>query len=428
MTSGVERSCTHPSARRFYYGWTILGTLAFTEVVSWGILYYSFSVFLAPMQRELGWSRGVLTGAFSLALLTSGVAAVWVGRWVDRHGPRWLMTAGSIVASLLLVAWANTRSILLLYAIWTGIGIAMAAVLYEPAFVAIATWFRRYRGRALTILTFIGGFASVIFIPLTAWLIESYGWRTAALVLAAILAVTTIPLHALVPRRRPSDVGQVVDGEPGPVEPDYQPAAETSVPLRAAIRSSSFRWLATGFCLAFVANVAVTVHLIPYLLDHGHSASFAAWSAGLIGVMALPGRLIFTPLGDRVPRRFVTAGIFGVQTVAIATLLLAPTVAGVVGFVVLFGLGFGAITPARAALVAELYGTRDYGGISGVLAMFVTGARAVAPVSAGLLYTLFGRYEQTFWLLASLSLLASLAMLLIERDHAALVEASAGVA
>lgn len=414
-------------AGRFYYGWTILLALAFTEVTSWGVLYYSFSVFMAPMQRELGWSRGVLTGAFSLALLASGIAALAVGRWVDRHGPRLLMTAGSVAASLLLVAWANVRNIAALYAVWTGLGLAMAAVLYEPAFVAIATWFRRYRGRALTIITFVGGFASVIYIPVAAWLVETYGWRTAALALAAILAVTTIPPHALLLRRRPSDIGLVPDGSTEPAVPGTAPVLEASVPLRAAVHSASFRWLTTGFCLAFVVNVAVTVHLIPYLLDHGFSTGFAAWAAGLVGVMALPGRLIFTPLGDRVPRRFVTAAIFGVQTIAIATLLLVPATFGVVAFVVLFGLGFGAITPARAALVAEMYGTRDYGGISGVLALFVTGARALAPVSAGLLYTFFGRYEQTFWLLAGVSVLASLAVLLIERDRATLVATSAVV-
>ena len=83
------------------------------------------------------------------------------------------------------------------------------------------------------------------------------------------------------------------------------------------LRSASFRWLTGGFCLAFLANVAVTVHLIPYLTDHGFSSGFAATAAGLIGMLALPGRLIFTPLGGRIPRRFVAAGIFLFQTVGL---------------------------------------------------------------------------------------------------------------
>ena len=159
----------------------------------------------------------------------------------------------------------------------------------------------------------------------------------------------------------------------------------------------------------------MTVHLIPYLTDHGFSAGFAATAAGLIGTLALPGRLIFTPLGGRIPRRFVAAGIFLFQTVGLIVLVTVPSTAGVIIFVVLFGIGFGAITPARAALVAEMYGPREYGTISGVLALFVTGARAIAPVSVGLLYTFFGRYEPVFWLLIALSTLATGAVLCIER-------------
>src|SRR5215217_3512546 len=100
-------SVLSPQSSVLYYGWVLLLTLAFTELTSWGILYYGFSVFVTPMGSDLGWTRAELTGAFSLALLCSGVAGVWMGRWVDRHGPRWLMTAGSCAAALLVLAWAG---------------------------------------------------------------------------------------------------------------------------------------------------------------------------------------------------------------------------------------------------------------------------------------------------------------------------------
>ncbi|MGI8857566.1 MAG: MFS transporter [Thermomicrobiales bacterium] len=405
--------------RGFYYGWVMLLALAFTQVTSWGILYYGFSVFLKPIGSDLHWSRAAMTGAFSLALATSGVTGLFVGRWLDRHGPRLLMTVGSCAAALLLLALAMVRTIALFYLIWAAIGVAMAAISYEPAFAAIATWFVRYRSRALTIITFVGGFASVIYIPLITWLVRTQGWRAAMVILAVILAITTIPLHALVLRRRPQDLGLLPDG--GLAGSRQQTAGSTtqhselSVRARDAIHSTSFRWLTGAFFLAFLANVAVTVHLIPYLTDHGFSTGFAATAAGLIGTLALPGRLIFTPLGGRIPRRFVAAGIFLFQTIGLIVLVTVQSTAGVIIFVALFGIGFGAITPARAALVAEMYGPREYGSISGVLALFVTGARAIAPVSVGLLYTLFGRYEPVFWLLIALSTLATGAVLCIER-------------
>jgi sugar phosphate permease len=108
-------------------------------------------VFLTPMQAELGWSRADLTGAFSMALLLSGLAGIPVGRWLDRHGPRLLMTLGSCVASLLVLAWAEVERLTTFYLIWGGLGVTLAAVLYEPAFFVVAAWFVRQRGRALTV-------------------------------------------------------------------------------------------------------------------------------------------------------------------------------------------------------------------------------------------------------------------------------------
>lgn len=400
---------------RIYYGWIMLLALAFAQPTSWGIAYYSFSVMLKPIQLDTGWSTAALTGAFSLSLLCSGAAALFVGRWLDRHGPRALMTAGSIAASLLILALAVVHHLVIFYVIWAAIGLVSAAILYEPAFATIANWFVRYRNRALTIITFVGGFASVIYAPLIAWLIRQHGWRMAYLILAIILAVCTIPVHAIFLRRRPEDLGLEPDGGPGPRTETAQPAAvDRSIPAKTAVHSPSFRWLTAAFCLTLFANVAVTVHLIPFLLDRGFSSGFAATAAGAVGIMALPGRLVFTPLGGRIPRRFVAAAIFVLQALAIAALITLDATAGVVLFVVLFGMGFGAITPARASLVADLYGRKEYGTISGTMMLFVTGARSLAPVSAGILLGAFGSYVPVFWILAGISVLATACVLLIE--------------
>lgn len=409
--------------RPIYYGWILVVALALTETTSFGVLYYAFSVFITPMRQELGWSTEQLTGAFSLALLISGLAAVPVGRWLDRHGPRLLMTVGSIVATLLVVAWARVESLTAFYLLWVGIGLAMAAVLYEPAFAVVATWFIRGRSRALTILTFLAGFASVIYIPLAGWLVATQGWRTALLILAIILGVGTIPIHALLLRRRPADLGLAPDGLPlttaDPTQAQGQaPGTERSLRPREALRERTFWWITASFFLTMLANTAVTVHLIPYLLDRGYGPGFAATAAGLIGALALPGRLIFTPLGGIWDRRIVTSLIFLLQTVSLVVLLLVASSAGVVLFVILFGAGFGAITPARAALIADYYGAAHYGTINSIVALFFTAARALAPVGAGFLYARTGNYEPVFWLLAGISGAASLTILLAEQRDA----------
>ena len=122
------------------YRWVIVSTLSVTETISWGIVYYAFGILLAPMEREMGWSRAESTAAFSIALLVSAICAVPAGRWVDRGGARLMMTLGSCAGTGLLVTWARVESLPALYLIWAAVGVTMAAVLYEPAFAVLAKW------------------------------------------------------------------------------------------------------------------------------------------------------------------------------------------------------------------------------------------------------------------------------------------------
>jgi len=406
------RALVRPLSERVYYGWVMLGAISVTEVVSWGILYYAFAVFVAPMQAELGWSRVAITGAYSLALLCSGLAAVPVGRWLDQHGPRALMTTGSIVGSLLLLAWSQVEHLWIFYLIMAGIGMSTAAVLYEPAFAIVATWFRKRRGRALTVLTFFGAWASFIFIPLSNWLVVMFGWRFAVLTLAGILAVVTILPHALVLRHRPQDLGLLPDGAAADTPTQAHAGAdERSMSAHAALREAGFWWLTFAFAVSTFATVALTVHLIPYLVERGHTPAFAATVAGLFGLMSLAGRLIIGPLGDRYARRWVTAGLMGMQLAGLVVLAAAPTSAGALIYVALFGAGSGTLTIMRAALLAERYGPAHYGSINGALSLALTGARTLAPIGAGALAALLGGYPALLWILAGLSTAGVVALL-----------------
>jgi MFS family permease len=388
-----------------YYGWILVYTLSITQTVSWGILYYAFTVFIVPMEKELGWTRAELSGAFSLSLVIGGVSGLFVGRWLDKHGSRLLMTGGSVLATLLVAAWAVVDNLLNFYLIWVGLGLAASAVLYEPAFAVITVWFRQKRGRALTVLTFIAGFASVIFLPLTEWLVSSFGWRNALWVLAGGLAIITIPLHALVLRRNPEDMGFLPDGEPlADGNPTLPP--EISLSMREARRESVFWWLTLSFSLNMLIVVSISVHLVPYLQDSKFDSGFAAAAVGFIGVMAMPGRLIFNLLAERFPRTLLTSLIFTSQTISLLFLLLIPGAAGVWLFVIFYGAGFGAITPMRAGLVAELYGRKFYATISGVLTLFTTVARAFGPLGTGIAYDITGSYIPVFWFLTVVSVLA----------------------
>jgi MFS family permease len=401
LASGVGRG-----RRR---GWLLVATLAASETTAYGVLAYAFGVFLVPMQQELGWSRTALTGAYSLAIIVSGVAAIPVGRWLDRHGARALMTTGAGAASLLVFAWAQVSDLAAFYAIWVGIGLAMAAVLYEPAFAVIASWYRdaAQRNRALLGLTVIAGFASVIYVPLAGWLVQTHGWRHALVVLAALLAVLTVLPNATLPGRRPDQLDRPADGRGTVPTAADEPAG---VPLRRALGDQALWWLAAALVAATLATTTVTVHLVAYLHEQQYSAAFAAAWTGLLGAGSVGGRILVTVLGRRWPLATVTAVVFAGQALAVALLLGLPGPAGVVGFVALFGLGVGLISLTRAALVADLYGVAAYASINGVLALPLTLARAAAPVAAAALHTATGSYRLVMIAVALCSLVASLAM------------------
>ena len=168
----------------------------------------------------------------------TGLGGVVVGRWLDRWGARWVMTAGSLLGATSVLAWSQAQGLAQLYLAFVGIGLASAAVLYEPAYAVINTWFRRDRPRALLTLTVVAGFASTIFLPTSQLLIEGVGWRAALLVLAGVVALCALP-HALLLRRAPADLGTVPDGR---VVPPPRRRRERSVrPPRPTVRPSTTR-------------------------------------------------------------------------------------------------------------------------------------------------------------------------------------------
>ena len=391
-----------------FYGWTIVWTLAVTETVSWGILFYAFAVFLVPMQHELGWSTPEITGAYSLALLVAMAASPPVGRWLDRAGPRVPMTLGAILGTVLVLAWSRVESLPAFYAIWAGIGVALALTLYEPAFAVVATWFVRDRARAMLVLTTVAGFASTVFLPLAGWLTERFGWREALTALAVMLGFLTIPAHALVLRRRPEDLGLLPDGERiDAMRPWTEP--EGVAPARAR-RDPAYWWLTIAFFLGTVAAVAIGIYLIPVLLERGDTLARATVITGLIGAAQAGGRVVVTALDRRVAEPAMAIAVFALQAVAIVLILIPAGLALTLLAVVLLGMGRGGITLMRATLVADRYGRAHFAAVSGIPAAAQMAARAVAPVGAGLLVSWRGGYAPMLGVLAGIALAATLAI------------------
>ena len=391
---------------RAEYGWVIVATLSITETVTWGIVYYGFPVFLQPMEQDLGASRVAVTGAFSVGLGVSALAALPVGRWIDRHGGRALMTAGSCLATALTFAWARVETLPVLYAVWFGMGVAMAATLYEPAFAVVVSWFPRGRDRALLIVTLAAGLASTIFMPIEAWLLTRVGWRSALTILAVVLGVITIPMHAALLRRSP--------GSPaGQRAADVGTVPARGLTLDVARRTAVFWVLSAAFFVSNFATAALSTHLIPYLVGLGHSATSAATAIGWMGAMQLVGRVLFVPISTRLGSGVMVASVFLAQAAGIVQLPFLGLIGTLLPFILLQGAANGMATLARATSIAELFGARHYGAIAGAVALGANGARAVGPVGASLLWVGLGSYPAVFWALAASLVMAAVALLMV---------------
>ncbi|GAA3209780.1 MFS transporter [Dactylosporangium siamense] len=381
-----------PAAPDARAGWRIVAAFAVTQTAGYGCLYYTFAVLLHPIAADLHTTTTAVTGAITTALLASAAVAVPAGRWLDRHGGRALMTTGSASGAALLAAGSQVRTVWQLYAVFVGLGLAMGAALYEPATAVIVSWFDpARRSKALLTMIVVAGFASTIFMPLTGLLEHRHGWRGTLLVLAAVYATVAVPLHALVVRRPPTPSTR------------QSHVADRST----AIRDGRFWCLAVAFVAHGAAMSAMTVHLVGFLVQAGHPATFAATVAGLLGVLSVTGRLILTGAQRRVRLHRVVAVVFTVQAAAALSLPFAGgTRAGAVVAVTGFGIGFGVASLATPALLADRYGTTAYASIAGTLAAPVTLAKAGAPLAAAALYTSAGGYTPVLCAIGACSLIA----------------------
>jgi MFS family permease len=375
----------------------LIVALGVTQIVSWGSIYYGFALLLDPLQQALAADRTTVVGAFSAALLTSGLLATLVGRRIDLFGGRAVMSAGSVAAAALLAALSRVEGVAALYAIWIGLGAVMAATLYEPAFAVVTQAFAAGYRRAITLLTLFGGFASTVFWPLTTALIEAFGWRDALLALAAVNLFVCAPLHAwLLPAGRR-------DAHP-------PAAATTSRTLAEVLRERSFYLLALAFLTNALLIAAIGVHLIAMLRADGLSPAAAAGVGATIGPMQVLGRVAEFAVGRRVSAVNVGRVAVLLPPLALVALLMADgSRAWLLAFACLYGAGNGALTIVRGTVPVELYGRDHYGAVTGALATPGLIARAAGPIAAAALAALPGGYDAAVAMLIALSAAGALA-------------------
>ena len=363
-------------------GWPMVAALAVAQLVSWGSLYYSFSLFVVPMERELGWSRLDLNGALSLGLLASGLWAYPVGAWIDRRGGRLVMTAGSLLGAAMLALWSMVDRLWQFYGLWLALSLALATTLYDPVFVVLTRRFPEGFRTRITALTLIGGFASTVFIPLTQLFIGWWGWRSALLALSLCNLAISLPVHGLLLR----------DREPGAVSEAAasDPAGESGA-LRRALREPVFWCLAVSFTAYYAAFLALTFHLVPLLLARGHASAIIVGALAVVGPAQVAGRIALLAF-----RRGLSTAVAGGLALAmfplsvLVLIALPSSQAALFVFAALYGGGNGIVTILRGTAVPDLLWREGYGAINGALALPINLAKGAAPLGAAAIWSLAG--------------------------------------
>jgi len=366
-------------------------------------MFYAFSVLLAPIAQETGWTREAIVGAFSLGLLVAGLASAPVGMLIDRFGGRVIMSLGSLIGAFVLVLMSAAHTVAAFYIAWAVLGVAAAMLLYEPAFAVIYASFESNARKALTALTLVAGFASTVFWPLTQALVSALGWRHTFLVLGILNLAICLPLHAIVLPSR----GALRER---PEAAKGASAAKERRALGVILRTRSFWLMAFAFTANILAFSVLSVHMIPLLQEKGFTPMHAVWLAALVGPMQVTGRLVEFIVGGRFSPKSVGLVALALLPFALVALMFASSNLWMgFAFAVLYGASNGIMTIIRATMPAEMFGREHYGAINGALAAPVIGTRAAGPLVASLIWSAAEGYDRVLWVLVVVSVLSMVA-------------------
>jgi MFS family permease len=354
--------------------------LAIAQTLVWAAIYYSFPALLLTWEQDLGWSKAELSGAFTVALVVSALLAPVMGGIIDRGRGAFSYTGSALLGASGLVLLSRVTAIWQFYAVWFLLGVAMAGALYEATFAVLTRTMGSRSRQAIILVTLVAGFAGTLSFPGIHALVGAFGWRSAVLVLAGIVALITVPL--IWSGSKTAETHR---------EPHRNPTHIRATGRSGIGRNPIFWLLAVGFAAIALNHGVLITHLLPMLDDRGIPSGMAVVAAGMIGPMQVAGRLTMLAF----ERRVSSLGIFVACFVAMGFASLALLGASalpilVIAFVLLQGAGHGVTSIMRPVITADLLGHRDFGVIAGSLAVPFMLAAAAAPSIAAAIWGVGG--------------------------------------
>lgn len=373
--------------------------LAVAQMTSWGTLYFSFSLFAGPMQRDLGWSQTAMNGALTCGLLVTGAMAYLIGTLLDRYGGRWLMTAGSLGAGLLLLAWSETRTLAQFYVLWLALGVCLSCCLIEPMFAVLHQVFGKDARPGITVATMITGLAGTIYVPLIGHLIPALDWRMTLVVLAALNLGFNLPVHWwFIPPRA---------AHLRPYHPMMQKRGR--VVMRRRLRNPVFWGLALWYTSYSLTASSLIFQFVPMLRADAVADGVIFFAFALIGPVQVVARLIIITIGRHASIARLGAFTSSLVPIAVLILILAPHEGPwLCLFATCFATGHGITTILRGTAPIEWLGREHFARTMGAIALPMALAMAAAPSVTAYAWSASGSSVFMLWMVFAGSLFGTL--------------------
>ena len=387
---------------KVFYGWRMVAAGAGIQFLQAGLLHQAFGAYFAVLADEFGWSKTALSGAAALQPMEAALLGPLLGWFIDRFGSQGMIRIGIVTFGLGFILLSRIESITGFYTAFVVIALGSSMCGFFPLNVAVIRWFERRRARALSVVG-LGLALGGMFVPVVAWGMQTYGWRTTALASGIGAIFIGWPL-ARVFRGRPEDMGETIDGLP----PSAPPApgvdlAQRDFSLGEALRTRAFWFLSLGHGFALMIVYTISVHAITHMKDSlGYSLAQASLVITVMTLSQVGGVMLGWVLGDRFDKRRIAAACMLMHCGGLLLLTYATSTTMLLAFAVVHGVGWGLRGPMMQALRADYFGRRAIGMILGVSSMVIVVGQIGGPILAAVLADLTGNYRSGFTILAAL--------------------------
>ena len=408
-----------------YYGWWIVAGSFVLLFLFAGAGFYSFSIFIKPLEDSFGWSRSQISFAMSIYLLVHGISAPIIGHWTERYGPKRVMTIFAAGTGVAFITVSFTQSLWFFYGAYAFLSVTTTGIGFIPVSSLISRWFVKRRGTALGI-TMVGiSVGGMIMSPVVETIISYFSWRESFIFLGFLVWILALPVTFFILKGSPADKGLLANGntisendKTDSASTESQSAEQEGWPLKAALRSRAFRWITVTYILAPLAQLGVLQHQVPLIMDSGMSETAAATALGFTAGLGGLGKLGFGRLSELIPFHLTAMICFGMQALGIVFLYYADSTLMIWLHVLAFGFGMGGIVVLLPVVVGQYFGLVAFGTIMGVVSFAMSIGSSSGAVISGIIYDFFGNYEYALMAYIVLYLVAIFTIFLAGRPKA----------